>query len=233
MGFFKMLRVLFGTAKAIRQSQSQTDELSALSMADFLPRWMKILSRSPDGSHPVLGKPIDALAIASHEQRLDCALPGELAEFYQIADGIDWTSVEYRKDFESISEIRFSSAHSPSLSSQLQTEWQEWGREQGEPRGLRVFSTSLIDLAADDAECTIPFSEVDDMLSLEAPENGKGAVLVTKENRHLPIGTVLEIENLVATRFESIRQWLGSTAASVTMLSAMMPASTSNGRSRP
>ncbi|HEY5995096.1 MAG TPA: SMI1/KNR4 family protein [Gallionellaceae bacterium] len=220
MGIFAAFRALNETRKTLKKSAKEEDALRALPMAEFLPRWAGLLSGATGGG-PVFHKAAAHADLDLAEQRLGWPLPPELREFYLNANGIDWPMEGYRKNLPSASEIRLSSAYVPALSAQLLDSWQSWGRDEGEPKGIKVFSTSLLDLMADRYECVIPFSEVDGMLSLDAPESGDGAVLVVNSNRHFPIGTVLEVENLTATRYDGIRQWLASGTGTIAGISAL------------
>ena len=124
-----------------------------------------------------------------------------------------------KRNIASLEELRRSSEFVPPLSAQLLADWEEWGREHEEPKGLRVFANNFADLLSDSPERTIPFSDVDAMLALETPDSGQGALMVVEANRHFPIGTVLAVENLQATRFENLRAWMASTVANLAMVS--------------
>ncbi len=221
MGLFSLLRVAFGTARAIRHSRKHVNALAELPMPDFIPRWVESMSSVADVPHPALRSAVPAAYIAEAEQRLAARLPDELKALYAITDGIDWSAADYHDDFVRIADLKPSAAYSPSLSEQLRGEWERYGRDDGEPEGLTVFSESLVKIMTNKPEFMLPFDDVDDMLALEAPASGNGVVIVSKSHRLLPVGTVLGVENLSATRYGNIRSWLASATTAVTLSKAI------------
>jgi hypothetical protein len=215
MGLFSFLRIIFGTATKVRKSRAMAAELGQLPMETFLPKWVECLSQGMDELCPILCPPAKEAEITAAELRLGTPIPDELKDFYRLSNGVRWQEGSSMSNISVLDELRTSSAFIPPLSAQLLAEWEEWGREHEEPRGLRVFANSFADLISDTPERTIPFSEIDSMLALEAPESGQGAVVVVRKNRYFPIGTVLAIEGLQATRFDGIRAWMASNVANL------------------
>jgi len=217
MGIFAFLRIAFRTKRMLDQSKKQAKALGELPLPEFIPKWLEQMSSATDNTYPILRPPALASEIADAEQRLGMPLPDELKEFYTLCDGIDWSSASYREDFVRISELKPSCQHKPPLRMQLRKEWETWGRDDGLPEGLQVFSGNLLKLMADAHEFVLPFTDVDEMLALETPASGSGILIVTRPHRLLPRGTILEVENLSATLHDTIRSWLAESASTIAM----------------
>jgi len=218
MGFLTALRAIAKTIFAVRRAKKEGNALARLPLPELLPKWLEIMSSDPDIPFPLLRSPASASEIADAERRLGITLPDELKTFYALSDGIGWSAADYRNDFVRISELKPSCRYDPPLSEQLRKEWESWGRENGEPEGLPVFSTSLVDLGANRYESVLSFQEVDNMLALETPDSGCAVLIVAQPHPLLPEGTVLDLENLVATRYSNIADWLSGSAGVVILM---------------
>ncbi|MCL2829310.1 MAG: SMI1/KNR4 family protein [Betaproteobacteria bacterium] len=223
MGFFTFLRVLAKTVFAVKQTRKKENALARLPLPEFLPKWLDVMSSDPDAPFPLMRSPASASEIADAEQRLGTTLPDELKGFYALSDGIGWSEPDCRNDFVRISELKPSCRYDPPLSEQLRREWESWGRENGTPEGLPVFSTSLVKLALDRHKFVLPFEEIDNMLALEAPVSGSGVLIVAEAHPLLPKGTVLALENLSATRHNGIGEWLAGYAGVVMLMNYANP----------
>lgn len=218
MNIFKMFKVVRSTKKQLDANDEYQKDLSSLEMPDFINEWFSVMSKTPDGTRPVLVKPASDTEIENYESRLAIKLPQELIDFYKVTNGIKWRNTTYENDIYSLNEIDFSLNEKTPLSQQLLNEWQEWGQEDGEPKLLRIFTDSIKDILIDKDQFQVPFEFIDDALSLYKSEEGKGAVIIVKENQYLPIGTVLSIENLHATIYPNLRYWLAFKATVINML---------------
>jgi hypothetical protein len=223
---FTAARVVAGTRATLARGHAEAARMATLSMGDFLREWMAIASRMPDGEVPVLRRPADAAAIAAAEIALGGPLPDELRTFYEHADGIDWSAADYRRDLVPVAALALAASHSPSLAAQARASWEQVGREEGDPEGLAVTSsTDLLKMMSGGNDFVLPFDDVDAMLALEAPRDGSGVVMVFRHHARLPVGTVLEVENGTATRHDGLRHWLGSDMASIdAILGGIRPA---------
>jgi hypothetical protein len=214
-------RVAAGTAGTIRKARTHAARLAALPMPDFLAQWSALTAQLPDGATPTLRPPASAADIDATERTLGFALPAELREFYQHADGIDWSKADYRRDLVAVAQLTLAAHHAPSLATQARAMWEAHGRDADDPEGLAVLpADALLDTLVGANEFVLPFADVDAMLALEVPSEGCGIVMVCAGHPRLPVGTVLEVENGCATRYDGLKAWLANDAASLHAITA-------------
>jgi len=223
---FEFIRSLFKTAKIVgktvqtlRESKAYEQELGALPMEEFLPKWAEATTFPAAGMYSSL-RPAATLAdIEQAESRLGLRLPEELKSLYLCTNGIDRKirdADEPARNMLSIQSLTKPGAQKPALSSVLRDEWLADGRDNGDPEGLCVFSTGLTSvLPGAPEEFVLPFGDVDAMLSLESDGLGPLGVAVVNAHPQFPIGTILQIENGTATHFNGVRTWLAGTTGMV------------------
>lgn len=219
---FKTAKVIGKTVKVVRESRVYDENLSALPMEEFLPTWADATSFPAAGMLNSLNPAVSLHDIEQAEAHLGFQLPDELKDFYLSSNGINREidgSDEPARNVLSIQLLIKPGTRNPPLSSLLREEWLADGKEDGEPEGLCVFSTSLINsLPGAPHQFVLPFSDVDTMLSLESNGHGPLAVAVVNPHTHFPVGTILQIENGTATHFNGVRAWLASTTGMIVRL---------------
>lgn len=219
---FKTAKIIRHTVKVVHESRVYDENLSALPMEEFLPKWADAMSFPAAGMRSSLNPAASPRDIEQAEAELGLRLPDELKDFYLSSNGINRDisgSDEPARNVLSIQSLIKPGTRNPPLSSSLREEWLTDGQEDGEPEGLCVFSTSLIhSLPGAPHQFVLPFSDVDSMLSLESNGHGPLAVAVVNPHTHFPVGTILQIENGTATHFDGVREWLASTTGMIVRL---------------
>ncbi len=210
MNVFGFLRVLFGTARRLRDKNVQADQLSTLAMPELVREWHARLDK-PEVWAGSLRAP-DVGGVAAAEARLGVVLPEQLRHFYEVCDGVEALSPDYPHPVVRIAELVPTAFHSPSLSAQCEAQWREWGEQDGDPRALRVFPPGFVAAITDRSERELPFSFADALLALEAPRAGTCVAMLVAEEAAYPAGTVFQIENLTATRYDTLATWLATSA---------------------
>lgn len=219
---FKTAKVVRHTVKAVREARAYEEDLSALPMQEFLPKWAEASSFPAARIRTSLNPAASLHDIEHAEARLELQLPDELKDFYLSSNGIDreiGNADEQARKVLSIQSLIKPGTRNPPLSSLLRQEWLAEGQEDGDPEGLCVFSTRLRDsLPGAPYQFVLPFGDVDAMLSLESDGHGPLAVAVVSPHPHFPVGTILQIENGTATHFDGVRVWLASTTGTIIRL---------------
>lgn len=205
MGLLGLVKLGVAMARSLRAGSRKEEALRALPLAQFVPAVAAILGTAP---------PAGGCAAAEREHwrhRHGLLLPPELQAFYTLANGLPagpagWPGVA------PLGELAIAGSAQPPFGAQLLADWEAWGRDHGEPFGLKVMAPSLADLVADDFERVLPFTDTDRMLVLCAPGPGRATLMVAAPHPDLPVGTVLDVENLLATRFDGLQAWLAHAA---------------------
>lgn len=210
MNIFGFFRVLFGTVRRLRDNNAQADQLSTLAMPELVREWHARLDK-PAVWAGSLRAPA-AGGVAAAEARLGVVLPEQLRRFYEVCDGVEARSPDYPHPFVRIAELTTTASYSPSLAAQCESQWREWGEQDGDPRALRVFPPGFVAAIADRSERELPFSFADALLALEAPREGTCVAMLVAEESLYPAGTVFQIENLTATRYDTLASWLAKSA---------------------
>jgi hypothetical protein len=212
---FKTTKVIHKTVQIVRESRAYEQDLGALPMEEFLPKWADATTFPAAGMCSSLRPAATLPDIEQAESRLGLRLPEELKNLYLRTNGIDREIRDADKPARKVLSIQSlvkPGAQKPPLSSTLREEWLAEGRDSGDPEGLCVFSTSLTSLLPGAPhQFVMPFGDVDTMLSLESDGLGPLGVAVVNAHPHFPIGTILQIENGTATHFNGVRAWLAST----------------------
>jgi hypothetical protein len=204
-------RVLLGTAKRLKKQRTDAAELASLPLSEVLTRWLQSMNANAELWQGNARPPPEEGKIAACERQLGVALPGEVREFYRCCDGVAPLTEDFPHPILAVGELRLGGSCSPPLADQLNEQWSDWGRESGEPSVLAVFPPSALAVMADRPERCLPFEAADRLLPLVAPRDGACVAIVVEPGEYAP-GTVLDIENLVATRYDSLKAWLAATA---------------------
>ncbi|BBB60393.1 hypothetical protein UNDKW_2120 [Undibacterium sp. KW1] len=215
MAIFGFIRALLDAAWKLRKFRKVSDKLRILSVQSFIPAWQTSMGHGVGVFS--LNAPADVDDISKVENRLGCQLAGELKEFYGVCNGFKSTTSDCSSYIVPLRELQYASQYEPSLSNQLEQKWKDLN-DVNAPRGLLVISDSFVKIITADEDTVLSFHDVDNMIALHPPEDGKVVLIVVHDMACYPAGTVLEVEGLSATRFENVRTWLASVAATNEML---------------
>lgn len=220
MAIFGFFRVLLISGWRLHKFRRAANRLRRLALADFIPEWKITMDKSPDGSYPILNAAASPTQILETEERLGCIFTDEISAFYGVCNGIRWNSNENKMDIVPLHQLRYSSQYEPSLSVQAERKWENSDVGSGVPKGLVVISDNFVNIFTDTEERVLPFKDIDKMVAIQAPLEGKAILAIVHTNPYFPLGTILEVEGLSVTRFDNLRSWLASLAATNAMLSA-------------
>lgn len=218
MGLFDFVRagmaVFQGVRKVSKDAEEARQRAKTEPMEAILGTWVETHNRFPENwlCEPRPGA--DETAIGKACERLGAPLPPEIREFYRLANGIAMKQGDFPYPIVPIAALVPAGAHRPALAAQFEAQWNEWGREEGQGQELNVFTTSLIDLAADRHESTIAFSDAGSLVALTVPREGACIAFVLQDGAY-PAGTIMEIENLCATRYAGLKEWLAMSGARI------------------
>lgn len=215
MGLFDLLRGGITVAKSVRKVSEDNEKARVLAttapMDAILGGWIASQNRFPENWLCEPRPAAEESAVARAGERLGAPLPPQVAQFYRQANGIAVKQGDFPYPFLPVAALVAAGAHRPALSAQLADQWDEWGREDGQGRELHVFTTSLMDLATDRPESLLAFADADAIIPLTVPRKGACIAFVLRDGAY-PAGTILEVENLCATRYTGLKEWLAMTA---------------------
>ena len=208
MNVFRFFGIIFGTARRLSAKSKRARSLSTLPMPELVREWIASQNIPGVWTASLRAPSHDGVALA--ESRLGFSLPPQLRSFYEICDGVESQDSEHPYPFVAVRELKPTASYSPPLSAQIAAQWTEWGEADGDPRALRVFPPGYLAAVTDRHEREVEFSFVDNMLALQPPEGGRCICILISEKFTYPPGTVFEIENLTATRHDSLASWLAT-----------------------
>jgi hypothetical protein len=144
-------------------------------------------------------------------------LPDEVRAFYATCNGLDAKagSSPFPHPLLGVTALVPCGLHRPPLSAQCEAQWEEWGKEQEEPRALRIFPNHMRNILADEDEGEMQFKDADRIVALTVPREGVCIGFAIDGSLGYPAGTIFHIENLLATRFDNLRQWLAFNATAL------------------
>ena len=224
LDIFKLGKVLVGTANAVRHQRSTAREVQALPMPAFIERCLQGM-HSPHAQWRGSARPpqADAAQLASSKR-----LPEELASFYEHCDGFE-CSEDFPARMLPLSELRLGIDHSPSVSQLLARFWDEHGNVSEKDGQLAVLPPdNLGALMTNSAECFLKPTTLDVAVPIVPCEpNAFTVILLAPLGEKLPAGSVIEMENGAATRYDGFKHWLATRA---TLMSGFDFASDGAGR---
>jgi len=203
------MKLLRDTHTDIRATDTQAEALAQLSWEELLEVWHQRQSNSPLGPKHLKPK-ADPVEIASAESRLQHRLPKEIREFFYLANGICEDKNQKQEMIVGIEKLVFVADWKLSLSQLLDENWKTYFGKEGEPRALRIFGLDYLKLMNDQEDLTIPYSDVDNFVALNEPNENITSVFVLTEHKELEIGTILLIENGVATQYSGLKFFLAN-----------------------
>ena len=213
MSLLSFVRVMFGTARRLRTNSKKAQTLAALPMPSLVQAWLAALD--PPGERVTTLRPPVPRGVEAMEAKLGFAVPPDVRRLYELCDGVANPTEDTAYPIVSVSDLRRAGEYAPALSTQIEAQWKEWGEADGDPRALRVFPAGYLAALTDRSEREVEFSFADDLLALQPPENGRCLTVLTAPQFEYAAGTVFEIENLTATRYESLSNWLATSASFV------------------
>jgi hypothetical protein len=211
LNFFRLGKVLFGTAMAVRRQRTLGRKIASLPMAEFVADCIKNLNQSAGNWEGRLRHPNPEAALLANARKL----PAELREFYLHCDGFEAVKGQFPAAILKVGELQLGADYQPTLSERLARYWEENGNESEEPGLLSVLPPDdLAALATHAADCHLRPSILETTIPLCRPDGDRFVVvLLTDADEHLPRGTVLDIEGGSATRYPGFKAWLGSCAS--------------------
>lgn len=185
-------------------------------VSELFIRWLKECALE-DIAHPVALPPAGEKEIRAAENRLGAKLPSQLIEIYRVSDGVQWIIplggelLPMQGQFPPLAEISLAGKMNPPLSDLAFRYWYKNGRVYDESASVAVVEPDAE--LADEPELILEFSELDLFLALQAPSEGTCLIMALTDTYGFPVGTVLELESNIATRFKSIAHWLAAELA--------------------
>jgi hypothetical protein len=88
--------------------------------------------------------------------------------------------------------------------------WEQYRKEVGEPKVVELFAPGSLTHVLGDPETTLSFEDLDLFLSLQIPPDTGCLLIAHRDELGVPKDSVIEVENLTATRYESLSHWLSS-----------------------
>lgn len=216
--FFRAGKVMVHVAKSVENQRNTAQELRTLPMPQFIASCLEGMHSEHTGwkGKARTARP-DAQAMAAAKR-----LPADLAEFYAHCDGFD-ASADFPARVLPLGQIKLGVDHAVPPSRHIEAFWEEHGNDSERDGWMTVLPPDdLMALASNAAETFVRPASLDMAVPIvPLEENGFALVLLAGLGDALPVGTVLEYENGIATRYDDFRHWLATRASLFLSLRAM------------
>lgn len=185
----------------------------------LLDSWMRSHASTTSMAIPRRRAAASEQDIRDWELRAQFKLPEELVELYTFSDGVDWIApsrvslLPLQGQFPPLSKLCMAGGLTVPASKLARNCWDEFG--EGEPRKVAVHSPGAAIYLMEEPETWLEFAELDAFLAFQTPPENSCLLMEVQTTGHFPVGTVLEFENLMAIRYESIKHWLAARSAGI------------------
>lgn len=199
--------------RKLQNSRSDVDSAPSSLMA----AWLETNSSPAFPVKPVPRAPASSATIDACEARLRCKLPDQVRELYQSMDGLDWIPsagdpMEFGGHFPPLASLSIAGELAPPLSVRLAAYWKEFAEDE-EPAAVEVFGPGAISHMVEEPELVLPFEVLDRFLALQEPPSESCILIAHDASLPLQYGEVLELEGLLATRYQSLSHWLSASTS--------------------
>jgi SMI1 / KNR4 family (SUKH-1) len=184
-------------------------------LSTLIDSWISAMSGGALPLRPVRRPPATATDIQKTELRLGFPLPGQVRELYMSTNGLDWIRTAgqpfpFGGHFPPLDQMVLAGHLPVSLSRLSLQHWELHRKEAGEPKVVELFTPGSLTHVLGNPESTFSFADLDRFLALQIPPNSRCLLVAHCEGLGVPKDSVIEVENLIATRYESLSHWLSA-----------------------
>ena len=212
---FRMLKAITVGARIAKDMPRRANEKAEIALE---------LGRAPVGSvmrfrqeatkEQILSAPPTAEELARVELRLGGSLPPPLMELYSISDGVRESEEPFMlQSVVRAADLKVAASYDQPISTRAKQDWETWGNAQGEPLAIRVSDLSWEGLAGHLVLTELPVTAFDSQLVICVRGDQPRAVYLSEDVGPLKQGSVVAVENLRGTHFESLAHWLACDVA--------------------
>ncbi|WP_374325159.1 SMI1/KNR4 family protein [Azonexus sp.] len=175
---------------------------------EMIELWLDSKLLQASGLAPQRQPAASATQIAAAEARLGWPLPAQLCDFYRASNGIAWSAVgEIGGYFPALDQLATGGELVPPLSARQEAHWRKHRAKTGEGRRIGLYPPGVFSVLGE-PECWLDFAELDPFLALQQVSTSCCLLIAQRPGLAVPVGHVLDVENLMATHFESLAHWL-------------------------
>jgi hypothetical protein len=181
----------------------------------LIDSWISAMSDPALPLRPIRRPPASCADIQKAESRLGFSLPEQVRELYLSTNGLEWIRTaghpfSFGGHFPPLDRLVLA-GHFPDALSRLSLQhWEQYRKEVGEPKVVELFAPGSLTHVLGDPETTLSFEDLDLFLSLQIPPDTGCLLIAHRDELGVPKDSVIEVENLTATRYESLSHWLSS-----------------------
>jgi hypothetical protein len=195
---------------ALESSKGQTHAPAST----LIDRWIAKYSNPAFPLRPVRRSPASAVEIQAAESRLGHPLPEQVRELYLATDGLDWVrstgrDMSFGGHFPPLRLLGLARDLEVPFSTQLLRHCETYD-EPDETRHVELFGPAVLAHVVEEPELIFEFEELDAFLALQVASDATCILIAHREGLRVPVGTVLHIENVLATRYSSVSHWLAA-----------------------
>lgn len=175
----------------------------------LLREWIAVESQFPEHVHPKMRPPASARQIKAAESRLGVAFPEQLRELYLASDGVDWIVppnaliLPRQSYFPDCEALCTAGELMPALSRRVLKS------SKGSQPSVRVVRPAVLSVFAKE-EQLLRIEDLDPFIALQTPSGTTCLLLVHSPAHDLPVGTVLDFESNLASRYDSLGHWIAA-----------------------
>jgi hypothetical protein len=179
----------------------------------LIDAWIEAQSNPALPLRPVRRPPAPSAEIQKAESRLGFPLPAQVRELYENTNGLDWVRTEgqpmpYGGHFPPLDRLVLAGDLPKALSQLSLRHWEQYRKKTGEPKVVGLYPPGTLTHVLGDPEITFSFEDLDRFLSLQIPPDSRCLLIAHRDGLGASKDCVIEVENLIATRYESLSHWL-------------------------
>lgn len=175
---------------------------------EMIELWLGSKLLQASGLAPQRQPAASAAQIAAAEARLGWPLPEQLRDFYRASNGIAWSAVaETGGYFPALDRLSTAGKLVPPLSLRQEAHWRKYRAKTGERRAIGLYPPGVFSVLGE-PERWLEYAELDPFLALQQASGSRCLLIAQGPGLAVPVGHVLDVENLVASHFQSLAHWL-------------------------
>jgi hypothetical protein len=180
----------------------------------LIDAWIAVMSNPAFPLRPVRRPPASPENLEAAEARLGHSLPEQVRELYESTDGLAWVAsagrpMSFGGHFPSIDVLRLAGQLETPFSTQLQRNWVEFD-EPEQPRNIELYGPAVMSHIVDEPQHIFSFADMDEFLALQVSNDARCILIAHRDGLGVPVGVVLAVESLLATRYESLSHWISA-----------------------
>jgi len=176
--------------------------------------WIATQSKPAFPLRPVRRPPATGQDFDATETRLQCSLPSQVRELYESTNGLEWVRstgrpMNFGGHFPPLEKLVLARDLLPPLSKRIHKQWSNNTDREG-PAAVEVYGPAVLAHMTEEPLLTLSLDEIDQYLALHHPPDEQCLLIAHRDGLGVPVGTIIEVEGLLGTVYQSLSHWLGA-----------------------